>query len=291
VAGGVGALALGAPSVLAACGSDPEQGDRLTLSNDLGGRQLVGLFNYSGDYVQAGTPQRLALTIGTPEGPPASEGPETLTVQLAREGAAVGAPITLERHSDGTPIGYYPLVTTFDEDGTWSVTTELDGREASQSFLVEPEGGSAILQVGAPMVPVDTPTTTDARGVDPVCTRTPACPYHDRTLAEALAGGSPVALMISTPLYCQTAVCGPVLDLVIEQAPQVPGLQVVHAEVYVAPGAGSDPATGGLTPAVTEYGLTFEPSLFVARADGTVVARLDNVFDRVELAEAFRAAV
>ena len=60
--------------------------------------------------------------------------------------------------------------------------------------------------------------------------------------------------------------------------------QVVHAEVYTDPDGGSDPATGGLADAVDAYGLTFEPSLFVADADGTIVERLDNVFDRVELA-------
>ena len=97
--------------------------------------------------------------------------------------------------------------------------------------------------------------------------------------------------MISTPQYCQTGVCGPVLDLVMEQAAAQPGITVVHAEVYVAPDGGGDPAAGGLAPAVGAYGLTFEPSLFVARADGTIVARLDNVFDRVELAAAFQSAL
>jgi hypothetical protein len=81
-----------------------------------------------------------------------------------------------------------------------------------------------------------------------------------------------------------------VLDLVMEQAASVPGLQVVHAEVYKDPNGGSDPATGGLADAVSAYGLSFEPSLFVARADGTIASRLDNVFDRVELAQAFQAA-
>ena len=96
--------------------------------------------------------------------------------------------------------------------------------------------------------------------------------------------------MISTPQYCQTGVCGPVLDLVMEQAATTPDVAVVHAEVYVDPAGGSDPAAGGLTKAVSAYGLSFEPSLFVARADGTVTARLDNIFDRGELARAFASA-
>ncbi len=294
VLGGLGALALGAPSLLAACGSgssDGAEGDTLSLSEDLDGRQLVGLFNYTGGYLEAGTPQRLAFAISTAEGPVDPDGPPTLTVQLARDGADVGAPVTIDRHADGVPIGYYPLLTTFDEAGTWTVRSELDGTEVQQAFRVEPTGGSPIIQIGAGMVPVETPTAADTRGVTPICTRSPQCPFHDQTLTQALAAGGPVALMISTPQYCQIGVCGPVLDLVMEQAPTVPGLQVVHAEVYRDPAGGADPAAGGLSAAVSAYGLSFEPSLFVARADGTVVARLDNVFDRIELTEAFQAAV
>jgi hypothetical protein len=292
VVGGMGALALASPSLLAACGSSSStsSSDRLTLTTDLEGRQLVGLFNYTGGYVEAGAPQRLALTIASAEGPPEADGPATLTVQLSRDGTAVGAPITLDRHADGTPIGYYPLFTTFDQAGTWSVSTDLDGRTVEQAFRVEAAGGSPIRQIGEAMVPVETPTTADARGVTPICTRSPNCPFHGQTLTQALATGAPVALMISTPQYCQTGVCGPVLDLVMEQSAATPGVQVVHAEVYVNPAGGADPAAKGLTDAVTAYGLSFEPSLFVARADGTIVARLDNVFDRAELAQAFQLA-
>jgi hypothetical protein len=292
VAGGLGALALGAPSLLAACGSssDGAQGDRLTLTTELDGRQLVGLFNYTGGYVEAGTPQRLALVVATAEGPPDPNGPESLTVQLARDGTPVGAPITIARHADGVPIGYYPLETTFDSAGTWTVSTTLDGNEVDQQFLVEPNGKSPIVQIGQAMIPVDTPTTADAAGVTPICTRSPQCPFHAQTLTQALGAGTPVALMISTPQYCQTGVCGPVLDLVMEQAAATPGVTVVHAEVYNNPSAGPDLASAGLTPAVSAYGLSFEPSLFVARANGIVTARLDNIFDRGELARAFASA-
>jgi hypothetical protein len=292
VVGGMGVLALAAPSLLAACGSSEgtSSADRLTLTTELGGRQLVGMFNYTGGYVEAGSPQRLALAIASAEGPPEADGPATLTVQLARDGADVGLPLTLARHADGVPIGYYPLITTFDQAGTWTVSTELDGQTVQQAFRVEAPGGSSIRQVGQAMVPVQTPTTADARGVTPICTRSPQCPFHGQTLTQALATGAPVALMISTPQYCQTAVCGPVLDLLIEQSAAMPGLQVVHSEVYVNPAGGADPAANGLTDAVSAYGLSFEPSLFVARADGTIVARLDNIFDRVELAQALQAA-
>ena len=77
----------------------------------------------------------------------------------------------------------------------------------------------AIPQVGAPLPPFDTPTVEDGRGVNPICTREPACPLHDvSTQSSALSAGQPVAYLIGTPAYCQTAVCGPVLDLLLDRA-------------------------------------------------------------------------
>jgi hypothetical protein len=43
-----------------------------------------------------------------------------------------------------------------------------------------------------------------------------------------------------------------------------------------------------VAPAVDDLGLTFEPSLFVTDGGGSVTARLDNVYDRVELEQALR---
>ena len=281
--GGTGALMLTAPTLLGACGGSSSKVDTLTLSGDADARNLVGLFNYSGDYLVSSIPQRLPFAIATPEGPPAVDGPPTLTVQLHRDGAAVGDPILLDRHADGTPIPYYPLMTTFAETGVWSITTELDGQESSQSFMVQAPDTVALLQVGGAMVPVDSPTPTEPRGVTPICTRDPICPLHDRTLGEVLAGGKPVALLISTPQFCQTGVCGPVLDTMLDLRTEFPGIAFVHAEVYNDPNNGGDPAAAGVTATVQAYGLSFEPSLFVAGADGIITSRLDNIFDRGEL--------
>ena len=69
--------------------------------------------------------------------------------------------------------------------------------------------------VGERLIPLPTPTTTEGRGVDPICTRQPTCPFHEQTLEEAMGSGKAVAFIISTPQFCQTAICGPVLDLLI----------------------------------------------------------------------------
>jgi hypothetical protein len=52
---------------------------------------------------------------------------------------------------------------------------------------------------------------------------------------------------------------------------------MVHAEVY------TDDTIEVEAPAVTAYSLNFEPVLFVADATGTLVARLDSIWDESEL--------
>lgn len=287
--GAAGLLALGGSSLLAACGGSSDKGQPSTMSLTEAGDQLVGLFNYQGNYLVTGIPQRAVFAVATAEGPPDPNGPASLDATLTRQGVKK-ADVVLERHAEGTPIGYYPLVTTFDEPGVWGLTTTIDGKESTQNFQVSEKGQVKLVQPGSPMVPVATPTVADARGVNPICTRDPQCPLHDRSLAEVLAARRPVALMISTPKYCQTAVCGPVLDMVMEQAASRPDIAFVHAEVYMDPGSGADPAAKGTTPVIDAYGLSFEPSLYVARADGTITTRLDNVFDKTELAKALDGA-
>ena len=126
----------------------------------------------------------------------------------------------------------------------------------------------------------DTPTIDDARGIDPICTRANGtCAFHELTLAEALANDRKTLLIVSTPGFCQTAVCGPILEMAIEEAPNRPGLDVVHAEVYRNPSEGLEE----LADVMEALGLLFEPSMFFIEPDGMIADRIDFTVDRREL--------
>jgi hypothetical protein len=144
-------------------------------------------------------------------------------------------------------------------------------------------------QPGQPLVPVETPTTADARGVDPICTRDPECDLHDATLTDVLAEGKPVALIIATPAFCQTAICGPVLDVLLSQEDAFPDVRMVHAEVYKNPEAVDNIAEADLAPVINAYHLGYEPVLFLANSDGTIARRLDTIFDEAEVAAGLAA--
>jgi hypothetical protein len=177
------------------------------------------------------------------------------------------------------PVDFYPVTVKLDQTGRYNLSTVINGQTIGAPFNVAAADALQLVAVGGTMRALDTPTVDNARGVKPICTRVPACPLHTMNLRDALATGKPTALLISTPAFCQIGVCGPVLDLLLEQQAAYPGVQFVHAEVYTDPESQSQETTE----AVNVYGLNYEPALFLAKGDGIVAQRLDYVFDRPEI--------
>ena len=238
-----------------------------------------------------GSPQRLPFIVIDAEGAPLDDGPASLEfVVTDLDGNPVGDPVTVERRNQGIPTAYFPLLFEFPAAGDYQVTTTVDGEALDpRVFRVSEPDAVQVPQPGEALVGVETPTTADARGVDPICTRDPDCDLHDSTLAEVLAEGAPVALMIATPAYCQTAICGPVLDVLLSQEGAFPGVRMVHAEVYKDPEAVDNITEAQLAPVVDAYHLSYEPVLFLANSDGTIARRLDTIFDEAEVAEGLAA--
>lgn len=298
-------LGLGAAAVATACGGDGNSsgnggsgnggsGNGATTATDKGapsGPVLgAGFANgYSADpaYV-AGVPQRLPFVLFEGPGKPQRNGlPDSIEINV-RNVATKQTVLTqkVARHGDGIPTPYFPLVFTADAPGDFEAT--LTGSSVPAPFRIVDRAAVKLVQAGDPLRPVDTPTTASAKGVTPICTRSPQCPLHAVSLKDALATPGPLAFLVSTPGFCQTAICGPVLDLLLDARAAYPSMRMIHAEVYVDPVNDKNRKT---TPAVETYGLTFEPSLVVANAAGKVTARLDFTWDRADLKAALDTAV
>jgi hypothetical protein len=268
--------------VLAACGDDDTAATGVSAGDDEG-YSLLQFFAPAGA-LAADQPNRIPFGLGTAGGAFRADVPDTLEVALIDQDGAEIDRQTLPSLGDGLPRRYYSFEATLPE-GIYTLVADIDGTAAELPVQIHPADQILLVQPGDPMRPVDTPTLDDARGVDPICTRTPTCEFHQQTLTNALEAGNPVAFMISTPTFCQTAVCGPVLDIMIQLSADYPGVEFVHAEVFENPGDGVTADTS-LTDAVNTYGMKFEPSIIVADADGTVVRRLDFIFAEEEMREA-----
>ena len=143
-----------------------------------------------------------------------------------------------------------------------------------------------LVGVGDAMPVVGTPTATDPMGVTPICTLDPPCDLHGVSLADALGAG-PVVLLVATPAFCQTAVCGPELEVMIDQMSDFPDVTFIHAEVYEEPANNSTPVVAeDFAPIVASLGLPFEPVMYTIGPDGIVRERLDYIFDGVEINDA-----
>ena len=105
------------------------------------------------------------------------------------------------------------------------------------------------------------------------------------TLKEALENTLPTALLISTPGFCQTSICGPSLEILIDLVGKNPDFNVIHAEVYTDPEKISQSSNlqDLLSPIINDYGMTFEPSFITANSQNQVTARLDYAFDKSEM--------
>ena len=104
------------------------------------------------------------------------------------------------------------------------------------------------------------------------------------SLRQALTEGRPLALLISTPKFCQVAICGPVLDVLRAQSAEFPDVRMLHAEVF------TDETTQTTTEAVRAFGLTFEPVPVRRPSRRHDRARLDNIYDESEVGAALTAA-
>lgn len=231
---------------------------------------LLGSFQ-----VLAGTEQRLAFGVLDGQKPIG----KAAQVEIAFSQGGPGKDFAeATRRADG--IDERPLHVvqhTFATPGIYTATARVNGRTAEAAVQVIDPATSKVPVPGQPLPAVATPTTTDARGVDPICTREPDCPWHDVSLDAALTEGKPIVLLVATPALCQSAVCGPVLDILLDVKDEFADrLRFIHAEVF------TDSTGTTTTPVVQALALENEPFLFLAGADGKVVERFDGPYDREE---------
>ena len=291
LAGGLAAGSL----VLAACGGSDDD------SNDAGGgagtaeAELAFLIATFPDgfrqqaTVVAGPEQRIAFVVADQIDNLRDTAPATLDLVIAGADGNL-LETAVERRVDGIITPYYAATLTFPAAGQYTASLPGHPDVAPVDFLVLDRAAVPIPQVGDPLPVVPTATFDDLKGVADLCTRAVECPFHEIDLIDAAANDKPTVLLIATPGFCQTDICGPVVDLLMDEAADRDDLNVIHAEVYVDPSDFETGAFPDLTDVVNAAALPFEPALFVADADNVILARLDTTFDRSELRAALALA-
>jgi hypothetical protein len=139
--------------------------------------------------------------------------------------------------------------------------------------------------VGDRAVSIDNPTVADAPAREITTASPPDTELLQTSVADALDAGRPFVVTFSTPLFCQTRTCGPVVQVVQAVASdwKGKGVDFIHVEVY----ADNDPANG-VNEWVAAWNLPTEPFTFVVDGDGVIRAKLEGAFSTAELDAALR---
>jgi hypothetical protein len=184
----------------------------------------------------------------------------------------------------------YSTQIDFPGKGRWRIAALVrEGDELGGTLLASADVGEfdSIPEVGQRAPMIHTPTAAEAGGdLSKITTRIPPDTQNKVDYADAL-GKEPIVLLFATPQFCQSRVCGPVVD-VTEQAKREYGGQAafIHMEIY----NDNDPADG-VRPQVRAFHLPSEPWLFTIDRKGVVKDVVEGAFGRELLDEAIEKAI
>jgi len=268
-------VALLALPVLAACGGEesaiPPDAVTVVASSDigLGSERLLVAVN-GADNTRLGAPEDEVTIEVAPESAPddvqTAEGEWTWIVEGSH--------------------GLYRSQFEFDQPGIWQATVTPAGGDplATTVFEVKQDTSAPALGEDAPAAPTPTldETPIEELSTDPE----PDPTFYEMSLEEALGSGRRTVLVFSTPAYCQTATCGPLLDHVKDIAPDHADVNFIHVEVYTGLlDPDFQPDFAHLAPAAGAewYALPSEPWVFLIDEDGRIARRYEGVMDPAEL--------
>jgi hypothetical protein len=165
----------------------------------------------------------------------------------------------------------------FTGNGEWRIAALIkQGGKTTAALLPSATVGEfeEVPKVGERAPLIHTPTSADVGGdLSKITTRVPPDTQNRVDYAEAL-GREPILLLFATPQFCQSRVCGPVVD-VAEQVKQTYGDRAafIHMEIY----KDNDPSKG-VRSQVRAFHLPSEPWLFAIDRRGAIRAEIEGAF-------------
>ncbi len=203
-------------------------------------------------------------------------GPFPASIESMETQPAFRAKTTSDDPNAATVV--YSTNIDFPSEGEWRIAAVIEEEPGKLTAGILPSAivgqYSGIPRVGDQAPVIHTPTADDYGGdLSQVTTRVPPDTQNKVDFADVV-GKEPVALLFATPQFCQSRVCGPVVD-VAEQVQEGFKDQVnfIHMEIYNE----NDP-NKGVRPQVRAYHLPSEPWLFVIDRSGKIDSTVEGAF-------------
>jgi hypothetical protein len=271
-------------------------------------RYPFGIFERDGSQVTdaevalyfAKTPKRLEAPGA---GKPGAVDPQTAAKEALNQPAVGPFPASIEslqtqpafraRTTTGDPNAasvVYVTDVTFPSEGEWRIAALIkQGDELTGTLLHSAVIGTfkRVPRPGEQATLIHTPTADDAGGdLSQITTRIPPDTQNQVDYADVL-GVEPIVLLFATPQFCESRVCGPVVD-VAEQVKELYGDEVafIHMEIYQDNDPGKDPR-----PQVRAFHLPSEPWLFAIDRQGTIRAEIEGAFGVDELTRVVKGLI
>lgn len=230
---------------------------------------------------------RLVLTLW--DGEQRMTEAQSLSVELFSIGAN-GEPTAKVWEGTATPydmgdVQYWVVYPEFPGAGSFGVralVTTMANEQVENLAVVRVKEEPDAPALGEPAPRSDTLTLKDVSSIEELVS---AAPYHEEfyqlTVAEAAESGKPSIIAFSTPGYCTSSLCAPVMETLATVSGELgDAVNVVHVEVW------RNYERQEYDSAVQEWNLKTEPWIFVLNADGTIGARLEGPVGPEELREA-----
>ena len=242
-------------------------------------------------------PNRLPLGVvksGTPVNDPDLKlhlrffylnGPEQEQTKVRAEADAV-------YRGQGLPFGLYVAYPTFDKAGAWGVEAQMTaagGAPQSSRFRIEVLQAPKTPAVGSAAIASKNLTQKDVPSLEQLTSDGKPDPdLYQLTIADAIAAKKPFLLAFSTPGFCQTAVCGPNLEVIKKLKGEMKGqINFIHVEVYPFP-FGESAQQQKVVPTMQEWKLDSEPWTFLVDAQGIIQAKYEGGITFAELEPALK---
>jgi hypothetical protein len=300
----VGASALGLSALLAACsGRDRPSSSAPASSGPAGSIGTVGsggaqlsLLNAQSQ-LQVGrqlytfglsTPDNRLVTGGRPEVWTARDETSKATGPFPADWFTLDAYVMTGDKSPRSELtGFYAVQLDFEATGNWLVAATIDGGGGQRGVA---RGGVPVAadppaRVGSKALSERTLVARDKADLAKVCTRTPPCDLHGISLDRALASGRPTVVSFSTPLFCSSRMCGPVVDELLVAAGRVGQARanLLHVEIYPDQKAADKPVR-----AFTAWGFQSEPWTIVIDRKAIIRARFEGPVTSTQIEAALR---
>jgi hypothetical protein len=200
-----------------------------------------------------------------------------------------GSAAAIYRRGPEGLTGIYTADVVFPNGGSWGLAVNgatPEGKAIDQKIGFEVVTATTQLIVGKKVPIVKSPTLTSMNNdLQKLTSDTaPESTFYKLSIDEALSSGKPTIVQFSTPAFCTSRLCGPVLDVLKESfKPYGKHMNFIHVEAF------KDLPRPNLNQprfadAMLAWGLSTEPWTYVIDKNGVVFWRAEGLVTADELA-------